>query len=132
MNERSVLTSVIVAATLGLSFGGVAAESGWTRKTAMPTARFGFSVGVVKDKIYAIGGTQEWYPGAGLGVVEEYDPKPKVSLLRTGGTLAVYWNGILESIEAVSGSNWQMLHPSAWSYSIYPVRPWKVSRARDL
>ena len=74
-----------------------------------------------------------WYPGAGMNTVEEYDPKPTVSLLRTGSTLKVYWNGILESTDAVENPNWQALNPSTWPYSINlsQANPVQFYRARE-
>jgi len=42
----------------------------WATKTSMPTARYGLAIGVVNNKIYAIGG----YNGAYLSTNEEYDP----------------------------------------------------------
>lgn len=60
------------------SDGGTANEeydpigNAWQSKTAMPTGRYwGFAVGVVNGKIYAIGGAE---PGAYLTTNEEYDP----------------------------------------------------------
>jgi hypothetical protein len=44
----------------------------WQAKTSMPTARYNFSVAVVNNKIYAIGGTET---SVSFSVrVEEYDP----------------------------------------------------------
>ncbi len=42
----------------------------WQRKTDMPTAKSNLAIGVVNNKIYAIGG----YTGSSLSTVEEYDP----------------------------------------------------------
>jgi N-acetylneuraminic acid mutarotase len=44
----------------------------WTTKTPMPTTRAGLAIGVVNNKIYAIGGHGG---GSLLSTVEEYDPK---------------------------------------------------------
>ena len=49
------------------------AGGSWTRKTDMPTARFGLSTSVVDGKIYTIGGGQSPY-GTYLSTVEAYDP----------------------------------------------------------
>ncbi len=59
------------------------ATDAWTTKTSMPTPRCFLGVGVVNGKIYAVGGVANagWEPG--LKTVEEYDPKPTVSLRRT-------------------------------------------------
>jgi N-acetylneuraminic acid mutarotase len=52
----------------------------WTKKTDMPTARFGLNTCAVNGKIYAIGGCK-WVNVNGISVadaystVEEYDPK---------------------------------------------------------
>ncbi len=45
----------------------------WTIKTLMPTPRYDFAIGVVNNKIYAIGGYQ-WGLGGQLDTVEEYNP----------------------------------------------------------
>ncbi|MFC1717937.1 sigma-70 family RNA polymerase sigma factor [Candidatus Poribacteria bacterium] len=44
----------------------------WTKKTDMPTARWGLSANVVNGRIYAIGGSTD--ERTGLSVVEVYDP----------------------------------------------------------
>jgi Kelch motif len=46
--------------------------SAWAPKEPMPTARDGLAIGVVKGKIYAIGGHDEFY--GFVGINEEYDP----------------------------------------------------------
>jgi len=47
----------------------------WTEKADMPTARYDFAVGVVKDKIYCIGGRDGGKAIDDiLSIVEEYDP----------------------------------------------------------
>jgi len=46
----------------------------WTTLTPMPTDRFAHAVGVINDKLYAVGGNKS---GSGYGIVntlEEYDP----------------------------------------------------------
>jgi N-acetylneuraminic acid mutarotase len=45
----------------------------WTEKAPMPTARFILSASAVDGKIYAIGGASTMH-GAGLSIVDEYDP----------------------------------------------------------
>ena len=50
----------------------------WVKRADMPTKRDGFGVGVVNNRIYAIGGGGWPQVGAGgpfLTVIEEYDPK---------------------------------------------------------
>jgi N-acetylneuraminic acid mutarotase len=44
----------------------------WTKKTDMPTARYGLSTSVVGGKIYAIGGFDK--DARSLSTMEEYDP----------------------------------------------------------
>jgi len=46
------------------------AEGKWTKRADMPTARWGLSTSVVKDKIYAIGGWNDNF----ISVTERYDP----------------------------------------------------------
>jgi len=69
MNMRQILR-ILVAALLGTATICSAVERTWTKKTDMPTSRFGLSTSVVDAKIYVIGGgvTQA------LKTVEEYDP----------------------------------------------------------
>ena len=63
---RLVLVGFVTAIVLG---GGRAhAENTWTRKTDMPTTRYGLSTSVVGGKIYAIGGY------GGFTRVDEYNP----------------------------------------------------------
>ena len=55
-----------------------AATDTWVKRADMPTKRDGFGVGVVNNRIYAIGGGGWPQVGAGgpfLTVIEEYDPK---------------------------------------------------------
>ena len=73
MNTRSVLKGVVAVGLLGMASMSLAAEETWTKKTDMPTARFGLSTSVVHGRIYAIGGGQTPY-GAYLSTVEVYDP----------------------------------------------------------
>jgi len=105
----------------------------WTRQPPMAAQRWGLASGAANGRIYAIGGSGVWYPGAGMGTMEEYDPKPTVSLLRTGSTLKVYWNGILESSDAVDGASWQALNPATWPFStnLNLAGPMKFYRARE-
>ncbi len=65
--------SFVLILILSPAYVNLAAEDTWTRKTDMPTARFGLSTSVVDGKIYAIGGGKTPY-GAYLSPVEEYDP----------------------------------------------------------
>ena len=101
----------------------------WTRQPPMAARRWGLASGAANGRIYAIGGSGVWYPGAGMGTVEEYDPKPTVSLLRTGNTLKVYWNGILESSETLDGPSWQALNPATWPCTTGLTGPMKFYRA---
>jgi len=73
MNMQSIHKVMIVIGLLGVISTTRAGEETWTRKTDMPTARFGLSTSVVDGKIYAIGGGKTPY-GAYLSIVEEYDP----------------------------------------------------------
>jgi len=75
-----------------------AAEYSWTTKAEMPTARSGLGVAVVKEKIYAIGGTNQ---GGFSATTEEYDPatntwtfKTPMPTARSAFGIAVYQNKI--------------------------------------
>jgi N-acetylneuraminic acid mutarotase len=105
----------------------------WATHPPMNAQRWGLASGAANGRIYAIGGSGVWYPGAGMNTVEEYDPKPTVSLLRTGSALKVYWNGILESSDTVNGPNWQALNPATWPYTTGRAQagPMKFYRARQ-
>lgn len=103
----------------------------WTAQPPLATRRSGLCSDAVNGKIYAIGGCQVVYPGAGLATVEEYDPKPTVSLLRTGSTPKVSWNGILESSGTMDGLSWQALNPSSWPYTTGLAGSMKFYRARE-
>jgi N-acetylneuraminic acid mutarotase len=50
------------------------AQSTWTTKQDMPTARLWLSCEVVDGKIYAIGGVTQ-FGGSAVATVEEYDPQ---------------------------------------------------------
>ena len=63
----------MLVSSLGLVAVCPAGDCGWTAKTAMPTARIGFSTSVVNGKIYAIGGASS-LTGTYYATVEEYDP----------------------------------------------------------
>lgn len=73
-----MITPITLAANallvcLAMTVSSRAGDTSWTRKTAMPTARFWFTACAVDGKIYAIGGarsvTEKYLP-----TVEEYDP----------------------------------------------------------
>jgi N-acetylneuraminic acid mutarotase/sugar lactone lactonase YvrE len=74
MNTQNILKVVLVVGLLSLVCPSYAAESTWTRKADMPTARWGLSSCVVDGKIYAIAGGQAMY-STYLSTVEVYDPK---------------------------------------------------------
>ena len=103
----------------------------WKIQPPMNVKRFAQCSGTANGRIYAIGGSQDWYPGTGMATVEEYDPKPTVSVLRAGSSLKVYWNGILEAVDTVDGTNWQALTPGVWPYTINPASPMKFFRSRQ-
>ncbi len=66
------LASLMCIAFLGaLPSMGFAEEGKWTKKAAMPTARYSLSASAVNGKIYAIGGRNE---AGTLSIVEEYNP----------------------------------------------------------
>ena len=46
----------------------------WVTKASMQTGRFGLAIGVVNNKIYAIGGCNKGGCSSALTTVEEYDP----------------------------------------------------------
>jgi RNA polymerase sigma factor (sigma-70 family) len=83
----------------------------WTKKADMPTSRGLFGVGVVNEKIYAIGG--EILIGGGesiTAVVEEYDPKidkwTKKANMPTArcGIITVAANGKIYVIGGINGN----------------------------
>jgi len=55
MSSGNVLR-IVASAMISMTPMSLAAEDGWTRKTDMPTARFGVSASVVDGRVYAIGG----------------------------------------------------------------------------
>ena len=73
MNTRNTLTGFIVASTLGMASGSLAADCSWTRKASMLTGRMFPATSVVNDKVYVIGGGHDIL-GPHLATVEEYDP----------------------------------------------------------
>ena len=97
----------------------------------MQVKRKALGCAAVNGKIYAIGGISiaGWEPG--LSTVEEYDPKPTLSFLRSGSTLKISWNGILESSDGADGSNWQALNLSTCPFTFWMVAPMKFYRARQ-
>ena len=104
----------------------------WWRMPPMGVKRKALAAAAVNGKIYAMGGISQagWTPG--LSTMEEYDPEPTVSLVLTGGTLKISWNGILESSDTANGPDWQALNPATWPYSInLQAAPMKFYRARQ-
>jgi len=73
MNTRRTLKVVAATVLFGAASISSAGDRTWTRKTDMPTPRFGLSASVVDGKIYVIGGGQNLF-GAYLRIVEVYDP----------------------------------------------------------
>jgi len=71
-----IMASFIIMAKPALS--SVDVEDSWVSKTPMNEARWGLSVAVVNDRIYAIGGSTQKgappYTGGIVGINEEYDP----------------------------------------------------------
>ena len=53
--------------------GTTLVDISWTAKAQMPTARWGLAVGVVNNKIYAVGGYNSGVSSA-VNALEEYDP----------------------------------------------------------
>ena len=74
MSNKRNLISFLLVLTPGLATVSMAAESTWTRKADMPTARSCFSTSVVNGKIYAVGGTKN-ASSPPLSTVEEYNPE---------------------------------------------------------
>jgi len=104
----------------------------WTIMAEMQFRRKALASASVNGKIYGIGGQPVAGWNAPLSTVEEYDPRPAVSVLRTGSLLRVYWNGILESSDALDATNWQSLNPPRQPYVVNPfVAPVKFYRARE-
>jgi len=62
----------IMLLLLSITNTSLLAGDAWTRKSDMPTARFGLTSSVVNGKIYAIGGATG--PGVNVRTVEEYNP----------------------------------------------------------
>ena len=71
MNAQSVFRIVAVG-LMTMTPVSLAADDSWTRKTDMPTARFGVTTSVVDGRIYAIGGGV--LRGVMVRNVQAYDP----------------------------------------------------------
>jgi len=79
----------------------------WQIKTAMPTERHGFAVGVVNNKIYAIGGWNK-FANSWLTTVQEYDPQTDKWTSKKSMPTARRWLGVgvvNNKIYAIGGSN---------------------------
>ena len=75
----------------------LAAEDGWTRRTDMPTARFGVTTSVVDGRIYAIGGGVN--RGDMVRNVQEYNPATDSWVEKANMPTATCWH----STSAVDG-----------------------------
>lgn len=64
----------------------------WTKVSDMPTARWGLSASVVRDRIYAIGGADS--NNVGLSVSEEYDTGYSSKIVEPKEKLAIPWGEI--------------------------------------
>jgi hypothetical protein len=73
MKTRLLSIGTVLAVCLGLPANIQAAESSWSTKSPLPTARFGLTTCVVDGKIYAMGGGDSPYARY-LPGVEIYDP----------------------------------------------------------
>ena len=73
MQTRLRAVGAMLAVCLGSRADLEAAESSWSTKAPMPTARFGLTTSVVDGKIYAVGGGDSAYKPY-LPDVEIYDP----------------------------------------------------------
>ena len=84
----------------------------WTRMMYMQVRRKALASASVNGKIYAIGGQPVAGWDAPLSTVEEYDPRPAVSMGCERGRVSLWWNGVLQSANAVAGSTWEDLNPA--------------------
>lgn len=77
MKRTASALTLISALLFSMVAGAVevssASENSWTTLAPMPTARMQFGVAVVNDKIFAIGGRNDWI-NRYLGTNEMYDP----------------------------------------------------------
>ncbi|MCX6928046.1 MAG: hypothetical protein NT154_33270 [Verrucomicrobia bacterium] len=73
MKTRLLSIGTVLAVCLGLPGNIQAAESSWSTKSPLPTARFGLTTCVVEGKIYAMGGGDAPYTPY-LPDVEIYNP----------------------------------------------------------
>jgi len=73
MNLIRIYKVVVIVVLFGIANMSLANEGIWSKKTDMPTARFGPTSSVVNGKVYVIGGGATMY-GSALSTVEEYDP----------------------------------------------------------
>ena len=69
---KQLAKMAVVLGVMTMTPMSLAADDSWTRKTDMPTARFGLSTSVVDGRIYAIGGGV--LRGVMVGNVQAYDP----------------------------------------------------------
>ncbi len=110
----------------------------WTTKASMLTARSGLAIGVVNNKVYAIGG----YNGSYLPTNEEYDPATnswttKASMLTARSGLAIgVVNNRVYAIGGTSGSNYLPMNEE-YTPSFIVVSPnggevWSVGAVRDI
>jgi hypothetical protein len=104
----------------------------WWTMPSMQIKRKLLGAAEVNGRIYEIGGNSQGGFDATLATVEEYDPKPTVSHLRTGSTLKISWNGILESSDTVDNPDWQAFNPPKWPYTTSLVGPMKFYRAGEF
>jgi len=72
-NSFRIVTSLMLSGLLGIASVSLGAGDTWTQKADMPKVRFILSASAVDGKIYAIGGSSAMH-GAGLSIVDEYDP----------------------------------------------------------
>ncbi len=72
-NSLRIITILMLSGLLGTASVSLGAGDTWTQKADMPKVRFILSASAVDGKIYAIGGSSAMH-GAGLSIVDEYDP----------------------------------------------------------
>jgi N-acetylneuraminic acid mutarotase len=80
----------MLSGLLGTASASLGAVDTWTQKADLPQARFILSASTVDGKIYAIGGASTMH-GAGLSIVDEYDPTTDTWTIKAPMPTARQW-----------------------------------------